>query len=112
MEKSLRIALAAFAAVAVVGCVGNPDGSVGESAEAFTQRKGLDYSFARPSPSGLHNEGYSFAARYLSYDNSSTHGKILFSGEANSLIANGIDVVSNWEYAADDALGGYNSGVA
>jgi hypothetical protein len=99
-----------IAAALAAGCTGGPP--VDETAANVTVRKGLDYSFARPSPSGLHSEGYTFAARYYSYDNSGTHGKILFSGEANSLIANGIDIVSNWEYAADDALSGYNQGVA
>jgi hypothetical protein len=109
MNNTLRISIAMIA-LAVAGCVGSPP-NLGEETSAFTQRKGLDYSFARPSPGGLHNEGYTFAARYLSYDNGSTHGKILFKGEADALIANGIDVVSNWEYGATDALGGYNSGV-
>jgi hypothetical protein len=109
MDMTLRNSLAAIALV-LAGCTGTPE-MIDETSSAFTARKGVDYSFARPSPTGLHNEGYTFAARYFSYDNSGTHGKILFSGEANALIAAGVDVVSNWEYAADDALGGYNSGV-
>jgi len=96
-------------AVLAAGCTGGPP--IDETSADVTVRKGLDYSYARPSPSGLHSQGYTFAARYFSYDNSSTHGKILFSAEAKSLIANGIDIVSNWEYAADDALNGYNAGV-
>ena len=96
----------------VAGCAGGSfDPSVDETSAAVTSRKGLDYSFARPSPSGLHSGGYTFAARYLSYDNSSTHGKILFAAEAKALIAAGVDVVSNWEYAADDALSGNSAGV-
>ncbi|MCU1282107.1 MAG: hypothetical protein JWM53_5653 [bacterium] len=107
----LSMSLLLVVSVAAGGCGANPDGSVAETTEAFTARKGVDYSFARPSPSGLHSQGYSFAARYLSYDNSSTHGKILTAGEANGLIGAGVDVVSNWEYGATDALGGYNAGV-
>ena len=109
MENSIRISLAALALV-LAGCTGAPQ-TIDETSSAFTARKGVDYSFARPSPAGLHNEGYSFAARYFSYDNSGTHGKILFAGEANALIAAGVDVVSNWEYGATDALGGFTSGV-
>ncbi len=99
--------------LAVAGCTGgNLDGSIDETSAAVTSRKGLDYSFARPSVSSLHSEGYTFAARYLSTDNSSTAGKILTAAEAKSLIAAGIDVVSNFEYAADDALSGEAQGVA
>ena len=96
--------------VALAGCGGGGAG-VDETSAAVGARRGVDYSFARPSPSGLHGAGYTFAARYFSYDNSGTHGKILFEGEANALLAAGVDIVSNWEYAADDALGGYNAGV-
>ncbi|MGZ3443216.1 MAG: glycoside hydrolase domain-containing protein, partial [Polyangia bacterium] len=111
MDTTQRNFIAALSlAVVGAGCTGAPE-MIDETESAFTARKGVDYSFARPSPSGLHNEGYTFAARYFSYDNSGTHGKILFAGEANALIAAGVDVVSNWEYGATDALGGYNSGV-
>ena len=108
MRNLLAVGLCAFA---VGGCVGNPNGSVGETGSAITSLKGVDYSFARPSPAGLHNEGYSFVARYYSYDNSGTHGKILFAPEAQALIGAGLDIVSNWEYAADDALNGFSAGV-
>src|SRR4051812_44703154 len=84
-------------AATLVGC-GAPNGSIDETTEDLTVRKGVDYSYARPSPSGLHSGGYTFAARYFSYDNSNTHGKILSAGEAKALIAAGVDVVSNWEY--------------
>ena len=100
-------------ALLVAGCTGgNINDGTDETTSAITSRKGLDYSFARPSVSSLHSQGYTFAARYLSVDNSSTHGKILTAAEAKSLIANGIDVVSNYEYAADDALSGNAQGVA
>jgi hypothetical protein len=95
---------------ALVGGCGNVETDLGENSAAVTVRKGVDYSFARPSPSGLKNAGYTFAARYLAYDNSGTHGKILFSGEAKALLGAGVDIVSNWEYAANDALGGFNAG--
>jgi hypothetical protein len=109
IRSSLPIGLFLVAA----GCTGgNLDGSIDETSAAVTSRKGLDYSFARPSVSSLHSQGYTFAARYLSYDNSSTSGKILTAAEAKALIAAGIDVVSNWEYAADDALSGNAQGVA
>ena len=111
MKTTVRLSLVSMA-LAAAGCVGSPDGAFDEETQGFTARKGVDYSFARPSPSGLKSQGYSFVARYLSYDNSGTHGKILFKAEADALKAAGLDIVSNWEYAADDALGGYNAGVA
>jgi len=69
---------------------------------------GVDYSFARPSPQGLHDAGYTFAARYLSHDS----GKNLTADEAQALSAAGVDIVSNWESTADRALEGYDAGVA
>jgi hypothetical protein len=84
---------------------------IDESEQAVTTLSGVDYSFARPSVSALHAEGYRFVARYFSYDYPSTHGKILFAGEASSIRNAGLDLVSNWEYGASDALGGYNAGV-
>src|SRR5215813_242803 len=71
-------------------------------------RFGVDYAWARPSPSSLHAQGFTFACRYLSYD---TSGKNLSHGEAQALIAAGIDVVSNWEWNATDALAGHARGV-
>ncbi|MDB4969956.1 MAG: hypothetical protein JWN44_5645 [Myxococcales bacterium] len=108
----MRSSIYLFGIVALVGGCGTVDDGVGESSAAVTARKGVDYSFGRPSPSGLKSAGYSFAARYYSYDNGGSHGKILFAAEAKALLAAGVDIVSNWEYAADDALGGFNSGVA
>ncbi len=109
---SFKLPVAVVALAAWIGGCANPNDFVDESSAAVTVRNGVDYSFARPSPSGLHAGGYTFAARYYSYDNSGTHGKILFAGEANALIAAGVDVVSNWEYGATDALGGFSSGAA
>ncbi|MER7894557.1 DUF1906 domain-containing protein, partial [Micromonospora sp. NPDC094482] len=69
---------------------------------------GLDYSWGRPRPSVVANAGYSFVCRYLSYD---TTGKNLTRSEADALRAAGLDIVSNWENTAGDALGGYSKGV-
>jgi hypothetical protein len=69
---------------------------------------GVDYAWARPSPSGLKAQGFGFVCRYLSYD---TTGKNLSKGEADALIAAGLDVVANWEWGAQDALDGYSRGV-
>jgi hypothetical protein len=109
-----------FLASLVSGCVTDvavykekdtPD-VIDESPDTATPQTGVDYSFARPSVSALHGEGYGFAARYLSYDHPSTHGKILFSNEAHAIENAGLDLVSNWEYGTSDALGGYSAGVA
>ena len=70
---------------------------------------GVDYSWARPSPSGLKAGGYTFAARYLSYD---TTGKNLSASEASALWAAGVDVVANWEDSATAALSGYAQGAS
>lgn len=70
-------------------------------------RQGVDYSWARPSPSSLRDQGYTFAVRYLSYDDS---GKNLTREEADALIAAGIEIVSNWENSAGDALDGFDAG--
>ena len=76
--------------------------------EAATVATGVDYSWARPSPSSLASSGYAFAVRYYSYD---TTGKNLSHDEAQALIGAGLSVVSNWENAAGDALDGYDRGV-
>ncbi len=69
---------------------------------------GVDYAWGRPSLSGLKADGYEFVVRYLSYD---TTGKNLSPGEAQAIIGAGLDVVSNLEWGAQDALQGYNLGV-
>lgn len=99
----LPFALAACADADVAG-----DDSTDVIASSVTVRTGVDYSWSRPSPQTLFNSGYTFAARYLSYD---TSGKNLTLGEANALRAAGVDVVANWEYGAQDALNGYDEGV-
>jgi hypothetical protein len=87
-------------------CAGDPDGANGaiNNAVAVLER-GIDYAWSRPSSSqALRAAGYTFVARYLSYD---TTGKNLSPGEAQQLFAAGIDVVANWEWGADDALQGF-----
>jgi glycoside hydrolase-like protein len=69
--------------------------------------QGVDYSWGRPDPRELFRLGKRFAVRYLSYD---TSGKNLTKAEADRLSAAGLSIVSNWENAAGDQLGGYNRG--
>lgn len=71
--------------------------------------KGCDYSWGRPTMSGLRNAGITFAVRYVSPDNT---GKNLTAGEANALRATGIDVVTNWEFAERAPLNGRAQGVS
>jgi hypothetical protein len=78
-------------------------------AAAALVTRGVDYSWGRPRPSALRAAGYTFACRYHSY---STTGKNLTLSEAQALIAAGVDVVSNWEYSASEALNGYSQGVS
>jgi hypothetical protein len=70
--------------------------------------EGVDYSWGRPAPADLAAEGKRFAVRYLSYSDT---GKNLTAAEADALIAEGVAVVSNWEWDHADALGGYPAGV-
>ncbi len=81
----------------------------GTSDDALVIATGVDYAWARPSPSGLYKEGYRFAARYLSHD---TTGKNLTKSEATALWSAGVDVVVVWEQTATAALNGYSQGVA
>jgi hypothetical protein len=71
-------------------------------------RKGIDYSWGRPSPAAIKAAGYTFVCRYLSWD---TTGKNLTKAEAQALSTVGIDVTCNWEYATKEALSGYSQGV-
>ncbi len=89
----------------VIGCA---DPNSASDQQAVTTRYGVDYAWARPSPSSLAADGFTFAARYLSYD---TSGKNLSHGEADALIAAGLDVAVVWEQNATDALDGYSRGV-
>lgn len=69
---------------------------------------GLDFAWSKPSVSAIKGAGHVFVCRYLSYDDT---GKNLTKSEATAYRKAGINVVSNWEYATDAALGGYNQGV-
>jgi MYXO-CTERM domain-containing protein len=93
----------------VVGCGSAPSQEQAESVqEAVVTATGVDYSFARPSPSGLHAEGYTFACRYLSPPPNS---KNLSQSEAQQLWAAGVDIVANFEEGATNALNGQSQGV-
>ena len=70
-------------------------------------RRGLDFAWSRPGVAAILAGGFDFVLRYLSYD---TTGKNLTRKEADSYRSHGIDVVSNWEYAADAALRGRGQG--
>jgi hypothetical protein len=83
--------------------------NLGDVASDVTVRSGVDYAWARPSPSGVRGAGYTFAVRYLSWD---TTGKNLTASEARALQAAGIDLVSNWEFGASDALKGRARGAS
>jgi MYXO-CTERM domain-containing protein len=100
--------LAALTVVLACGSTPAPE-QIGTSDDALVTATGVDYSWARPSPSGLKSGGYTFAARYLSYD---TSGKNLSASEAKALWAAGVDVVANWENSSTAALDGYNQGVS
>src|SRR5262245_38118081 len=96
MTNRIVMTLAAGLALFVMAACGPTSGgseSTASSSEAIVVAKGVDYSWARPSPSGLYAEGYRFAARYLSYD---TTGKNLSAAEAEALWAAGVDIVANW----------------
>jgi glycoside hydrolase-like protein len=69
---------------------------------------GLDFAWSKPSVAAIQAGGYKFVLRYHSYD---TTGKNLTKAEADSYKAAGIDICSNWEYATDAALNGFNQGV-
>jgi hypothetical protein len=98
----------------LAACTSGVNGSAGDGSDkASTEtgfvahERGLDYGWSRPSASTLKKAGFTFVARYLSYDNT---GKNLTAGEAQGLTAGGVDIVSNWEWGAQDALDGYNKG--
>ncbi len=110
-RRGARLTGASLATITIVaaGCSSSSQGeATGETESAATTQKGVDYSFARPSPAGIRAAGYTFAARYLSDDSS----KNLSASEVKALRAAGVDVVANWENAATDALDGYATGVS
>ena len=96
-----------IAALAVAPACASNDDIDQENAGIGGLRVGVDYAWARPSPRGLRNAGFTFAARYLSYE---TSGKNLDRGEADGLIAAGLDIVVVWEQNAGDAAGGFGLG--
>ena len=100
--------LSALSALAM-SCSGEaPNEPVSSTSSAITPTYGVDYSFARPSPASIVSGGFTFVCRYLSNDAS----KNLSASEAASLKAAGLDIVSNWEDGAMNALGGHAQGVA
>jgi hypothetical protein len=123
------IGLAAMVAVAGCGSVelpgdpgepgpgdpGDPGGPVSPGRDplpgdfGIIGRAGVDFSWDRPSPAGLHADGYTFAVRYLSY---STTGKNLTVDEASALIAANMDIAAVWETGATDALDGNARGAS
>ena len=101
---------ACFAMALAAGCSGQVDDGTGadQTSEALGVRYGVDYSFARPSPATLRADGFGFVARYLS----GVAGKDITRGEADTLIAHGLDVVVVWETTGTDVLFGYGQGAA
>lgn len=67
--------------------------------------EGVDYSFARPSPTGLAAAGKKFAVRYVG---PGTDGKHLHADELAALRAAGLDVVAN----AEGSAGGFTGATA
>lgn len=67
--------------------------------------EGVDYSFARPTPSGLAAAGKKFAVRY---GGPGSAGKHLTASELKALRAAGLDVVAN----AEGSAGGYKGDAA
>ena len=70
--------------------------------------EGVDYSYSRPDLVQLYAAGKRVVCRYVSW---SRLGKNLSLAEASALSAAGFAVVTNWEYTAQDQLGGYDKGV-
>ncbi len=68
---------------------------------------GLDFAWHNALDYGsFRQQGYSFVARYLSYD----PGKNLTRDEANAWLGQGIDIVLVWETTANRAEDGYAAG--
>jgi hypothetical protein len=73
--------------------------------------KGLDY-VTGPPIAAMKADGVSFVCRYLSEVNALTQVKLLSANEAKTLGANGITIVSNYEWYGNRAAEGFASGVA
>jgi hypothetical protein len=72
---------------------------------------GVDYAGGRISGADLKAAGVSFVCRYLSDGGANLPNKMLTPAEASDLLANGIQIVSNWETTAQMMLGGYAQGI-
>jgi hypothetical protein len=72
---------------------------------------GLDYAGGRIAGADLKAAGVAFVCRYLSDGGTSLPNKQLQPAEAADLMANGIEIVSNWETNAQMMLGGYQQGI-
>jgi hypothetical protein len=110
MMKLLGVLAFAMMIPMTAGCAATSEDEDVDSDTADLEANGIpgvDYAWARPSPAYLEASGYKFAVRYLSFN---TTGKNLTKEEADALRAEGIDVVSNWEWRASDALGGFELG--
>lgn len=70
--------------------------------------QGLDFAWSKPPASVTHAAGFKYVSRYLSW---LPNGKCIDHAEAQSTLANGVDIFLNWEFASTDQLGGANYGV-
>lgn len=74
----------------------------------MSNRVGLDYSWGRPDLATVAAAGYSFIARYLSYDG----GKNISPDEAARIQSLGMDIVLVWETTAKRVLSGWPGGIS
>jgi hypothetical protein len=112
LAHSAALIALGLAITVAVGCSSADENTVtddsAESSSAISAgRRGVDYSYARPAPSAIRADGYTFAVRYLSYE----PGKNLSHAEADALMHAGVDVVAVWEAGGFDTLSGYGVGV-
>lgn len=68
--------------------------------------RGLDFSFARPSPESVKSGGYDFICRYLS----AVPGKNISADEASHAFSAGLSIALVWESTAARALDGFAAG--
>jgi hypothetical protein len=90
----------------LAGCVGVPSEPFMVQTESV-MRRGVDYDWTRPAVADLTSDSDTFAARYVGRNMT---GKNIDKGEADALIAAGIDIVLVSEYGAMDALQGQQRG--
>lgn len=90
------------------------DGKINEDTE-FRQPMGyplvLDYSGGRISGKSLKAAGVTAVCRYLYGQGTNLAYKQLAKSEADDIIANGVEIVGNFEQGTQNALGGFNQGV-